>query len=349
MKKRKSLCSVLFGYALFFMTIAVSVTVAVTVYVSVSQRSGGNRNTIAAVMLAVILFLSLVCTLIDLIRRKFTVERPVKKILEGTDRIATGDFTVRLVPEHTYNRYDEYDYIMENLNKMAAELSKNELLRNDFISNVSHEMKTPLAIIQSYAASILSGKLDEETRNSYAATLVSTTKRLTDLVVNILRLNKLENQEIRSERKKIRLDEMLAEAVLRYEEKIEEKGLALDCELEEVTVYSLADYLEIIWNNLLSNAVKFTDCGGKLHVAVKKREGKAVVKISDTGCGISRETGEHIFEKFYQGDVSRSREGNGLGLALVKKVIDILGGEISVESEVGKGSTFTVVLHEGEE
>ena len=125
---------------------------------------------------------------------------------------------------------------------------------------------------------------------------------------------------------------------------MDEKGLIPECDLEEVTVVSDADFLEIVWDNLLSNAVKFTESGGKIGVSVRAERGQAVVKISDTGCGISAETGLHIFDKFYQGETSHAQEGNGLGLSLVKKVIDILGGEIAVESEVGKGSTFIVKL-----
>ena len=332
------------GALIFFITMAAVVTVAVITYGIVSERSG-SRAVISVVMLCVILLLALVCTVIDLLRRKIMVDRPVRKILEATDRIAAGDFSVRLQVEHADGRYDEYDFIMENLNRMAAELSKTEVLRSDFISNVSHELKTPLAVIRSYASSLKSGDLPPGTREKYAQVLVDASERLTSLIVNILKLNKLENQEIRPETRRVRLDEMLAEAVLRFEEAIDAKKLHLECDLEETEIVSAPDYLEIIWNNLLSNALKFTEEGGTIGVSLKREGPKAVVRISDTGCGISADTGAHIFEKFYQGDTSHSGEGNGLGLALVRKVIDLLGGEISVESEVGKGSTFTVALN----
>ena len=331
-------------YTIFFLIIATIITVAMFIFGFVSAASGGTIQIIALVMMLVILFLALVCTVIDMFRRRITIDRPVKKILDATDKIASGDFSVRLHTEHVYQWYDQFDYIMENLNKMAEELSKTEVLRTDFISNVSHELKTPIAVIQSYAKSLQREDLSSETRKKYAATLVETTKKLNDLVTNILQLNKLENQKIRPESQPVRLDEELAQAILRHEDLVEKKRLIVKCELEEVEIESSASLLELVWNNLLSNAVKFTDEGGTIGVSLKKENDKAVVKISDTGCGISKDVGSHIFEKFYQGDTSHSSEGNGLGLALVKKVIDLIGGEIRVESEQGKGTTFTVIL-----
>ena len=344
MKRNKKISSSVFGAVWFFLTVAAVVTVAVLVYGMIPENSSALVRSM--VMLAVILFLSLVCTGIDFVRRKITVNKPVQDILAATDKIAAGDFSVRLRISHDYRRYGQFDYIKENLNKMAAELAKTEVLHTDFISNVSHEFKTPLAVIQNYAAALQNESLGAKTRQKYAETLVSASKRLTALVTNILKLNKLENQELTPEYEKVRLGDMLAETIVQFDELIESKNLELECDLDEVELISCPNYLEIVWNNLLSNAIKFTDAGGKISVSVKRAEGGAVVKVSDTGCGISPETGAHIFEKFYQGDTSHSKEGNGLGLALVKKVIDVIGGEITVESEEGKGSTFTVRLYE---
>ena len=344
MKRNKKISSSVFGAVWFFLTVAAVVTVAVLVYGMIPENSSALVRSM--VMLAVILFLSLVCTGIDFVRRKITVNKPVQDILAATDKIAAEDFSVRLRISHDYRRYSQFDYIKENLNKMAAELAKTEVLHTDFISNVSHELKTPLAVIQNYAAALQNESLGAKTRQKYADTLVSASKRLTALVTNILKLNKLENQELTPEYEKVRLGDMLAETIVQFDELIESKNLELECDLDEVELVSCPNYLEIVWNNLLSNAIKFTDAGGKISVSVKRAEGGAVVKVSDTGCGISPETGAHIFEKFYQGDTSHSKEGNGLGLALVKKVIDVIGGEITVESEEGKGSTFTVRLYE---
>ncbi|MGN0806424.1 MAG: ATP-binding protein [Candidatus Coproplasma sp.] len=343
MKRNRKKFGSAIGAILFFISISVVVSVAVVVLELVKKRTA-DKTVIAVVMLFAIIFLALVATVIDCVRRRLTVDKPVDEILTATDKIASGDFSVRLQISHDYAHYNEYDFIKENLNKMAAELEKTEVLHNDFISNVSHEIKTPLAIISNYAAA-LQGEADGETRKKYAQTLVSASERLTALVQNILRLNKLENQQLTPELTKFRLDESIAQVVISYEDLIESKGIELNCDLEEVEITSCPEYLEIVWHNLLSNAIKFTGQGGTVGVYLKKENGKAVVRVTDTGCGISKEVGERIFDKFYQGDTSHQREGNGLGLALVKKVIDVLGGQINVESQVGKGSAFTVAVN----
>ena len=342
MKKRKSSLS-LAGALLFFALIAFIIQVAVLVYDYIIQRTD-NKGLIAVLILIVVLILSAICTVIDYFRRKIMVERPVEKILYATEKIAKGDFSVRLTPAHSLEKYNEYDIIMENLNIMAAELKRSEILKTDFISNVSHEIKTPLAIIQNYANLLASDGLDEEEKTRCLKALSQASKRLSDLVSNILKMNKLENQEIKPEYSTFYLNDQLAEIIIGYEELIEQKNITLDCDLDEVKVNSCPAYLEIVWSNLISNAIKFTDKGGTISVTLKAHDKNTVVTVSDTGCGIDKETGKRIFERFYQGDTSRKSQGNGLGLALVKKVIDVLGGDISVSSEPQKGSAFTITL-----
>ena len=331
------------GAIIFFFTIALVIQIAILTYDYIIERTNDNLL-IAVLMLIVVIMLAAVCTVADLIRRKIMVDRPVRAILEATDEIAHGDFSVRVVPRHVYGKYDEYDLIIENLNTMTAELEKSEMLKNDFTSNVSHELKTPISVIKSYSSKMCEGGLDEETYRSYAQTVSSASSRLSDLITNILRLTKLENQRMALTYERVNLCAQLSDALVGYENLIEEKELELECELDDVYVTSVPSYLEIVWNNLISNAIKFTDRGGKITVSLKKENGSAKISVSDTGCGISREVGERIFEKFYQGDTSHSMQGNGLGLALVKKVIDLVGGEISVSSKVGEGTTFTITL-----
>lgn len=335
---------VILGIIGFFLLVAGISTIVILTFSAVSESLAENRTAIALIMLAVITVLSAFCTAVDIVRRRLTVEKPVNEILNATDEIAQGNFEVKLTPRHTYSRYDEYDFIMENLNKMSAELAKSEVLRTDFISNVSHELKTPLAIIRNYAAELAKGGLPQNKREEYCATLVVTANRLSNLVSNILSLNKLENQQITSQKEVVRLEELLAQSVLGFENAIEDKAIDLQCDFDEITIETLPNYLEIVFNNLMSNAVKFTPNGGKIAVTLKRNGNEAVVSIEDNGCGISSDTGKRIFDKFYQGDTSHASEGNGLGLALVKKVIDVLGGEIAVQSEVNKGSVFTVKL-----
>lgn len=346
MKKRKNAKINIFGYVLFFVTIASIVGISIMAFDFVNRKSNGNNTIIAITILLCILLSATICTLIDFIRRKVMIEKPVNKILDATSKVTAGDFTVRLEPIHEIDKYDEFDIIMEDLNKMTSELSKMEILRNDFVSNVSHEIKTPLAIIQNYATAMKVDGLDDETRDKYADALITAAKKINDLVTNILRLNKLENQELNPEVEKIDLGEMLREAIIRYEDFIEKKQLQIDCDIDDFSINSSASYLEIVWNNLLSNAIKFTECGGVIKISLKEVGPYKTVKISDSGCGISNDIGEHIFDKFYQGDLSHSQEGNGLGLALVKKVIDLLGGEIIVESVVGEGTTFIVKIRD---
>ncbi|WP_301624832.1 HAMP domain-containing sensor histidine kinase [Paenibacillus apis] len=292
-----------------------------------------------------VVFLSMLFCLLDGIRRKYTVELPVKRILEATRRITQGDFKARIQTIHGPDSRNEFDIIIENFNRMAKELSGIETLRADFIANISHELKTPLAVIQNYSTLLQAPALPEAKRIEYAKTLTSASRQLSDLITNILKLNKLENQEIFPEVQEYYLGEQLSECLLGFENIWEEKELEIDTELEEdIVIEADAELLTLVWNNLFSNALKFTEPHGKITVRLTGEEDWVVVKVSDTGCGMSPEVGKHIFDKFYQGDTSHTTQGNGLGLALVKRVIDIVDGEIRVESEAGKGSTFLVKL-----
>ena len=331
------------GAISFFVLIAFIMQMAILCYDFITQKTS-NVSLIAILILIEVIILATFCTIFDWIRRKIMVDRPTKKILEATEKIAEGDFSVRLKIKHEYGKYNEYDLIMANLNKMAIELEKNEVLKTDFISNVSHEIKTPLAVIQNYAILLEDESLDSETRKTYSKTLIGASKRITDLITNILKLNKLENQEIQEKHEAFNLTDSLAESVVAFESIIENKKIELNCDFDEVSVFSSKSLLEIVWNNLISNAIKFTPNGGKIDVLLKQKDKNVEVSVKDTGLGMTSEVGARIFEKFYQGDTSHASAGNGLGLALVKKVIDILGGEILVQSEIGKGSTFTILL-----
>ena len=334
----------IWSYLVFFLVIAVIITMTIPIFAVVSQKSGDDKAMQAIVMLLVIIFLAGVGTVFDALRRKLMIEQPVEKILEATQKIASGDFSVKLTVDKPYHRQNQYDTIMENINIMTAELSRNEVLKNDFVSNVSHELKTPLTVIQNYCRLLKDENLDSETRQTYVDTIVQASKRLSSLVTNILKLNKLENQETKPEMESVKLNSFVEEVLLQYVDLIDSKDIVLDVDLAEVTATTSTSCLEIVLANLLSNAIKFTPSKGKISVSLKNQNGRAVLSVADTGCGIDPETGKHIFDKFYQGDTSHAQEGNGLGLALVKKVIELLGGEISVKSGLGKGSTFIITL-----
>ena len=344
----------LFGlknYVTFFLLIGFVITCCMTLFLLTLQKSmeisftEDNIRMAAILTFCNIVILSLLCTIIDTVRRKITVERPVRRITEGFQKLMDGDFSVRLKPVSGFASSVSFDLIINYFNRMAEELSGVETLKTDFIANVSHELKTPLSVMQNYGTMLQNPNLTENQRMEYAKVITESSKRLADLITNILRLNRLENQNIYPTNKKYNLGEQLAECLLNFESIWEEKEIDIETDIEEdVFIESDDELLSLVWNNLFSNAMKFTEPHGRVSLSLKTEGNNAVVEISDTGCGISPETGKHIFEKFYQGDTSRATQGNGLGLALVKRVVDIAGADISVESEAGRGSTFCVKI-----
>ena len=324
-------------------------------FISVLQASMGREFTQEEITLAAkitllnVLLISAAMATIDYLRRKFTVERPVRKITEATSQMMEGDFSVRIDPVAKFGTDDSFHEIIECINKMAEELSGVETLRTDFIANVSHEMKTPLAVMQNYGTLLQTPDLPEEKRLEYAKAITDASRRLADMMTNILKLNRLENQQIYPHLTTFDLGEQLCESLLQYESTWERKNIEIETDIaENVLVSADAELLSLVWNNLFSNAFKFTEDSGKVALTLTADETYATVKVSDTGCGMSAEVGAHIFEKFYQGDTSHATQGNGLGLPLVKRVVDIMQGEIGVESAVGVGTTFTVKIRRSE-
>ena len=353
-----SLKKFLFGissWCVFFLLAAFVVTCCMTLFVTVLSDSlditltEENISAAAKLTFVNVLFISLAFTAIDAARRKLMVDRPTKRITDAGEKITNGDFSVRIEPLSDSCAYESFNRIISCFNKMSEELGSVETLRTDFIANVSHELKTPLAVIQNYGTMLQAPGLPEEKRVEYAKGITDSSRRLASLITNILKLNKLENQQIFPVSRSFDLSEQLCQSLLLFEEIWEQKNIDIETEIEDgIFVSSDEELLELVWNNLLSNAFKFTESGGKVSVALTADSGFAEIRISDTGCGISPETGSHIFEKFYQGDTSHAVQGNGLGLALVKRVVDILKGEISVQSEPEKGSTFAVRLKRGD-
>lgn len=299
----------------------------------------------AKVTFANVIFLSLLCAVVDAVRRRIMVGRPVRKIIRASEQVMQGDLSVRIEKVKSIDPEDGFNTIIDYFNRMVEELAGMETLRTDFVANVSHELKTPLAVMQNYGTMLGQPDLPEEKRLEYAKAITEASRSLAGMVSNILKLNKLENQNIYPAVQAYDLGEQLCECLLSFEDVWEDKKIEIETALEEnVLITADPELLSLVWNNLFSNAIKFTEPGGKVALALETKGDSVNVKISDTGCGISRDVGEHMFEKFYQGDTSRATKGNGLGLALVKRVIDITGGDISVASEIGKGSTFTVTL-----
>lgn len=338
-------------YITFFLLMAFIISCCIILFLNMMTRSANLELTqehierAAKVTFLNVILLSFLCTIIDEIRRKFMVDRPVGQIIKAAEQMMTGDFSVRIPPLHGIANADGFGVIADYFNQMAQELSGTETLRTDFIANVSHELKTPLAVIQNYGTMLQQQDLPENKRLEYAKAITDASRRLANLITNILKLNKLENQQIYPKAETYDLGEQLCECLLTFERAWEDKALDIETDVEEeVMVNSDEELLSLVWNNLFSNAIKFTPPHGKISLTLKAEGEFAVVQVSDTGCGISPEVGKHMFEKFYQGDTSHATQSNGLGLALVKRVMDIVGGDISVSSEVGKGSIFTVKL-----
>lgn len=278
-------------------------------------------------------------------KMKSTYEEPLHKMAEATKKVAEGDFSVYVPAVHTADKLDYLDIMILDFNKMVEELGSIETLKTDFVSDVSHEMKTPVAIIKNYAQLLRTGQTTEEQRKEYAQEIENAASRLSTLISNILKLNKLEHQRITPEAETYDVCRQLCESIFQIEDALEEKEIDLEADIEDMAmIKGDASLMELVWNNLLSNAVKFTGKGGTVTVRQTSDENHIQVSISDTGCGITRDSINHIFDKFYQGDTSHSKEGNGLGLALVKRVLELLDGDIQVVSEEEKGSTFTVTL-----
>jgi len=342
------------SFLLFFLSVGFVVSCCMMLFLNVlSKEMGLIYTTDNIAEAAKITFLNVVIITVlfktaDFIRRKIMVDRPVKMVTDTAEQIMNGDFSARVGHMHG-SGMEGFNQIGESINAMAEELSSVETLRTDFIANVSHEMKTPLAVMQNYGTLLQAPDLPEEKRIEYAKTITDASRRLADMMTNILKLNRLENQQIYPNLTTFDLGEQLCESLLQYESTWERKNIDIETDIaESVHVCADAELLSLVWNNLFSNAFKFTDDGGNVTLTLTADGEYAAVKISDTGCGMSADVGAHIFEKFYQGDTSHRMQGNGLGLALVKRVVDIMQGEIGVESAVGVGTTFTVKIRRAE-
>ena len=332
-------------YIIIFLLIAFVVTCSFWLFLGSFEFTEDQIKDNAILTFLNILFLSLIFCLFDGIQRKIMIERPVKRILQTTKKLAEGDFKARAENVTGVVGRNEFDLIAENINKLAEELGGIETLRSDFVSNVSHEIKTPLAIIENYGFLLQTPNLSDDKRLEYALAISNAATRLSDLITNILKLNKLENQQIYPETVTYDLGEQLAECIVGFEDIWEKKNIEINTDIpDDVKITADKELLSLVWNNLLSNAFKFTDEGGSVNVSVSTDSENILVTVEDSGCGIPEDAGKHIFDKFYQGDTSHATKGNGLGLALVKRVVDICGADIRVKSELGKGSNFTVLI-----
>jgi signal transduction histidine kinase len=268
------------------------------------------------------------------------ISDPIIRISNAAKEVAKGDFSMKI----DYKSNDEIGILAQNFNLMTTELGNMEYLRKDFISSVSHEIKTPIASIQGFAEMLQDKALSEENFQAYTNIIIDETKRLTHLSSNMLRLSKLDHQFIPESTKPFSLDEQIRRTIVLLEEQWSRKNLELDIDLDKIVYTGDEALIQQIWLNLIENAIKFSAKSGTIFIQAKKVSDKVVVEIKDQGIGLSKIDQGRIFEKFFQADRSHSQEGSGLGLAIVKKIVEIYDGEIKITSEIGQGTTFVVKL-----
>jgi len=322
------------------------ITSAIIVLVSVILLQTGTLNLAKVsrhdpfVPFALLLLISVIVgTVVSLVISRVPL-RPVRRVIDAINRLAAGDFSARL----SLNVTPTFRELTESFNRMAEELGSIELLRTDFINNFSHEFKTPIVSIKGFAEELKHDDLTREQRDEYLDIIIAESSRLASLATNVLNLSKIEKQVILTDRRSFDLTEQVRRCVLLFESNWEKKHLSLTVELEEVVYYGSDELLSQVWLNLIDNAVKFTPQGGAIVIRLAQDAERVRFTISDDGCGIRADALGRVFDKFYQGDPSRTAGGNGLGLTVAKKIVELHGGVIACRSLEGVGTEFAIDL-----
>lgn len=272
------------------------------------------------------------------------INLPLRKVASVARLVANGNFQCNVEHIRKDGMKDHVEVLIDDFNLMIKELRTIEMMKTDFLANVSHEIKTPLAIIQNYAVLLKSTNLTESQKYEYITVIESSAYKLSTLISDILRLNKLENQEIIS-KKAYYLNEQVEQCILNLDEYFEQKNISTQIDLEEIKVENDKGLIEIAINNLLTNAIKYTDINGCVKVNLKRiSQNTCVLKIADSGCGIPEDKLKKVFDRFYQVDYSHHTEGNGLGLSIVKRIIDLTDSELKIQSELGEGTTVHLYM-----
>ena len=302
------------------------------------HRSGAVNYRLLPLTMLLVTSISIACITTILVAHIFL--RPIDTISDAMIRVAEGDFSVKLDESE---RLGNLELMNINFNKMVRELNSTEMLKSDFITNVSHEFKTPLASIEGYTTLLSATDLNPE-QQLYASNIMESVSKLSTLTGNILRLSKLENQQFHQDKSVFSLDEQIRQSILMLEPQWSKKALNIEPELETIDFCGYEELLPHVWTNLIANAVKFTPKNGTISFRLSKTEGGVLFSISDTGIGMTEEEQAHAFDKFYQGENNHSVSGNGLGLPLVKQIIEMHEGKIQIKSAPTEGSTFTIYL-----
>ena len=322
-----------------FMSINSSITILI--YICLRQLA---PDLIRSPLLSCIASL-IACTIIGTVLSAVVfnrILRPVNDMINATEEVSRGNYKVQL--KQTFDPDSDFGRLQSSFNQMTRELDGVEVLRNDFINNFSHEFKTPIVSIRGFAHQLQAGGLSEKEQQEYIAIIAAESDRLTNMATSILLLSKLENQQIVTDQAEFYLDEQIRTCWVLLERQWAAKNIELDIRLDEAVYLFNEDMLSHVWLNLFDNAIKFTPEGGTIACFLNANEDEITVTLRDNGCGMDEETCAHIFEKFYQGDTSHSGHGNGIGLTIVGRIVELCGGRIEVESRPDEGSTFTVTL-----
>lgn len=344
--KRRYSIRFLFIFATFLLFAATAVIIALIFFVLSSIPA--IKNTLFTSPYPLIGAITLSCIIIGLvlsvITSKFILSR-LRKIQDGMTEISKGNFKIRLKEHDKKEKLTEFGALERTFNQMASDLDGIELFRNDFINNFSHEFKTPIVSIKGFARQLQSESLSDAQRREYVEIIASESDRLAKMSTNILLLTKLENQQIVSEKTLFSLDEQIRGAIILLENLWSKKNIEFDLDRIDVVYYSFnEEMLSHVWINLITNAINFTPDNGKITITLSEDSETVTCSVEDNGIGMDEETVSRIFEKFFQGDKSHHAVGNGIGLNIVKRIITLAGGDISVRSEPNKGSIFTVTL-----
>ncbi|MGM9641771.1 MAG: HAMP domain-containing sensor histidine kinase [Eubacteriales bacterium] len=294
----------------------------------------------------VVLFMSLISMLIGFVLTMLSSKillMPVNRMIDQLNRLSKGDFKARLSFGKPLDSHPTFMEIEKSFNCAAEELEHTEVLRSDFTNNFSHEFKTPIVSIAGFAKLLRHGSLTDEQKEEYLAIIEEESLRLSYMATNVLNLTKVENQTILTDVTKFNLSEQIRSAVLLLADKWAQKDLDMDIDFGEHMIYANEELLKQVWINLLDNAVKFSEHGGRVRVEIAETENETRIAVSNNGKEIPPESLSRIFNKFYQADESHYSEGNGIGLAIVKRVCELHHGKIKAESQNGK-TTFTVTL-----
>lgn len=322
--------------------VGISVVKANEYYLRVGYQPENNLFRNYAMLLAYALLFSIVVFMIIIMGLSNKAMKPIVQLNNATQEVAKGNFDIFVVNDSQ----DEIGQLTESFNKMAKELKSIEYLRKDFVSNVSHEFKTPISSILGFAKLLENRNLTEEEKKEYLEIIVEESERLSNLSTNILKLSKLESQDIVFNKAEYSLDEQIRRVILLLEPKWCEKNIDFDIDMENISFLADEDLMQQVWINLLNNAIVYSYQNGVIHIKMykQKEEEKAVIIIKDEGIGMDKHTKDRMFEKFFKGDTSHSKEGAGLGLALVKRIIDLHQGVIEVESEPGNGTAIMLTF-----